>query len=230
LNKSIQQISFNHLNNMGAWGLGLFQNDDDADLACEFSSEAGIDTDNDNDEDSIDMSEDEHNAIIRDRLDSGILAKMVAKRWPDATNPAKISRGWGVTDSPDYQLVILGAWAMESGATLPDGLKAFMKRTYPGLGLQRHGRMQMESACDEYDAAPVLIYPRHEHLADTTRRARYVDGTPYDFHNPTLQAKFKATDTNDVDMLYPGNGGGFTMLNMLMPGQTAGGQASFRES
>jgi len=144
---------------MGAWGLGLFENDSDADMVCDYSHEAGIDTGDD--EESIDMSEDEHLAVIRARLDSGILDKMVAKRWPDATNPAKIERGWGVTESPDYQLVILGAWAMESGARLPDGLKAFMKRTYPGLGLQRHGRMQMESACDEYDAAPILMNPRH---------------------------------------------------------------------
>jgi len=69
-----------------------------------------------------------------------------------------------------------------------------------------------------------------EYRTDMILRTRYEDGTPYDFHNPTLQAKFKATSTNDVDMLYPGNGGGFTMLNMLMPGQTPGGQASFRES
>lgn len=77
---------------------------------------------------------------------------------------------------------------------------------------------------------PVLLQPEPEHTTDTIPGTRYEDGTPYDFYNPTLQAKFKATQTNDVDMLYPGNGGGFTMLNMLMPGQTPGGQASFRES
>jgi len=45
-------------------------------------------------------------------LDSGVLAKMVTKRMPDANNPAKIGRGWGVCGSPDYILVILGACAM----------------------------------------------------------------------------------------------------------------------
>ena len=124
---------------MGAWGLGLFENDDDADMICEFSSEAGID-----------MDKDENIPAIRAQLDKGILATMVAKRWPDATDPRKIKRGSGVTQSPDYQLVILGAWAMEAGARLPDGLKDFMKRTYPELGLQRHGGIQLESACEEY--------------------------------------------------------------------------------
>jgi len=123
---------------MGAWGLGLFENDADADMVCDYSHEAGVE-----------LGDPDNYPAARARLDSGVLAKMVEKRWPDATNPAKIGRGWGVELSPDYRLIILGALAMEVGAKLPDGLRAFMKRTYPGLGLQRHGRMQLESACEE---------------------------------------------------------------------------------
>jgi len=124
---------------MGAWGLGLFENDSDADMVYEFSDEAGVELGR--------YAKDK--STVRAKLDSGVLARMVEKRWPDAINPAKIERGWGVTESPDYKLIILGALAMEAGAKLPDGLRAFMKRTYPGLGLQRHGRMQLASACDE---------------------------------------------------------------------------------
>ena len=69
-------------------------------MVYEFSSDAGIEIDRHS----------ENKAAMRAHLDSGVLARMVAKRWPDATNPAKIGRGWGVTESPDYKLVILGAW------------------------------------------------------------------------------------------------------------------------
>lgn len=123
---------------MGAWGLGLFENDSDADHVCDFSAEAGVD-----------LQDPDNYAEARRILDRGVLANMVKKRMPDATNPSKISRGWGVDSSPDYVLVILGAYAMTVGAKLPGDLREFMEKKWRELGLQRDGKIQMEYALKE---------------------------------------------------------------------------------
>jgi len=123
---------------MGAWGLGLFENDSELDHVGDFSHEAGVEV---GDPDKYDEA--------RKVLDSEVLAKMVKKRMPDATNSAKISRGWGVDRSPDYVLVILGACAMQVGAKLPEGLREFMDAKWRELGFQRDGKIQMEHALKE---------------------------------------------------------------------------------
>lgn len=126
---------------MGAWGLGLFESDDDLDILCELSNAADCDL-----QPHADIE------AARQRLNTGVLSRLVQQRMPDATNPAMC--GDFPRESADYIMVILGAAAMQVGAVLPLELKNFMSAHYRSIGLQRDGLVQMEKALREYASSP----------------------------------------------------------------------------
>jgi hypothetical protein len=132
--------------------------------------------------------------LVRKHLDSGVLAKLVAKKQKkvDAlgTKPLDIF-------DPRYELVLLGACAMSLGCTLPPSFKDHLKKNYKSVGLMRDAVKQMDKALNGPDG--------------------FTDGKPYEFDSPGLLETVNRGGPPEEDLMYPGGNGGFRMLNVQAP-------------
>ncbi|KAK5135339.1 hypothetical protein LTR08_005443 [Meristemomyces frigidus] len=189
---------------MGAWGLGLFQSDHDYDLISDMDGEAGIpklEEDakkiaeaehaikkacaretgyDDGDDISLSIFADHCSTegtvkLVRDHLDSGVLAEMVAKmEATDFTDGMEDYKGYSRIG---YKYVLLGACAMTLGCTLPPTFKQSLAEKYTTVGLMRVALVQMKKALVGPDA--------------------FNSGAPYHFVSLNLES--------EDDKLYPGS-------------------------
>lgn len=127
---------------MGAWGGGLFQSDQDLDIAGEISDEAGM---------NLEMVDDEEMGgkgleATRKALNDGVLKRLFEKY-----RQAKPSYGFWES-SNKYYLVILGALAMQIGAQIEADRMDLLRSVYKGAGLMDEGLVQFQHALKSYQA------------------------------------------------------------------------------
>lgn len=127
--------------------------------------------------------------VVRDHLDSGVLAEFLEKKEAKLLLAPKKDYEW---NDPCYVYVLLGACAMTLGCQLPDSCMAMLKKVYTEGGLMPVALTQMRKALFGPDG--------------------FQNGVPYDFESKGLietMSDPKPNNSSGIGMNVIGPGGLF---------------------